>query len=185
MHQTTYTLTWIPILLLATCNELLRSLLRQFAGGVHKRKTLNFPWNAKAFFSMNHPQLNELSPHIAHGWGMGDVEASSCGSCARAMAEQYINPVPCRNDAVRLLRMLRSPCGVFFSDAQIDPGLCKYNTWGSKGSLVGCQKWELWKCFVSSNIYSVVETVNDIGLSWVGSGIFNGVHTPFSPKHAW
>lgn len=74
--------------------------------------------------------------------------------------------------------MLKSPHRDIFSDVHMDPGFCKYNTQGSKGSSVSCQKWELRICFVSSNMYSVVETVNDIGLSCAGSGTSNGVCDP-------
>lgn len=51
------------------------------------------------------------------------------------------------------------------------------NTWGSEGSSVNFQKWELWICFVSRNMFSVVETVNGIGLLCGRSGTLHGVYT--------
>lgn len=71
--------------------------------------------------------------------------------------------------------MLKSPCRGFFTHVHLDSGFCKYNTRGSQGSSVSCQKWELRICFVSRNMYSVVETVNGIGLSCAGSGTANDV----------
>lgn len=60
----------------------------------------------------------------------------------------------------------------------MDPAFCKYNTLGSEGSPVSCQKWELRICFCSRNMISVVETVNGVGLSCAGSGTLDGVYSP-------
>lgn len=66
----------------------------------------------------------------------------------------------------------------------MDPGFCEYSTWWSEGASARCQKWEVWICFVSRNVLSVVETVNGLGLSFAGSGTLNDQRALFPSDNA-
>ena len=67
----------------------------------------------------------------------------------------------------------KRPCWGFLIDVHMDSAVSKCNTWGSESSSDRCQKWGLRICFVSPNMYSVVETLNIIGPSCTGRGTAN------------
>lgn len=121
-----------------------------------------------------------MSQYTADEWGKVKCEVSFMWSLYKSSSFIWILCLV-RHDTLRLFVLKRG----FFSDVHMDSSFCKYNTWGSEGSSVSCQKWELRICFLSRNMYSVVETVNDIGLSCAGSGTSNDVCAPLLSRKTW